>query len=51
MASPVKREVLGLYKKILRLGRSWNAINKEDTAEQSSYIAKEAKFWFGKVIQ
>ena len=42
----VRREVLGLYKKIMRLSRSWNALNVEDTLNQKNYIAQEARYWF-----
>lgn len=42
----MKREVLSLYKRILQLSRSWNAINPSNTQEERKYIQEEAKTWF-----
>lgn len=46
--SPLRREVLDLYKRILRVGRTWNAANPENTKEERSYILNEARYWFSR---
>jgi len=45
-AALVRRQVLGLYKKIHRLSRTWNAIHSDDTPDQRNYIKEEARYWF-----
>lgn len=39
----LRREVLNLYKKILKIGRSWNAINPENTKDERRYILNETR--------
>ncbi|KAI9561958.1 hypothetical protein GHT06_012921 [Daphnia sinensis] len=45
-SSPLKRQTLSLYKKILQVGRSWNATNPNNTQEERKYILNETKHWF-----
>lgn len=42
-SSSLRREVLNLYKKILKIGRSWNAVNPELTKEERRYILNETR--------
>ena len=48
MASTLKKEVFVLYKRILRLGTTWKAVDPNRTSEERKYIIEEAKFWFRK---
>lgn len=45
-SSSLKRQTLSLYKKILQVGRSWNAVNPNNTEEERKYILNETKHWF-----
>ncbi len=42
----LRKEVLSLYKIILRTGRRWAALNPQETTEESAYIITEAKELF-----
>lgn len=42
----LRRQALNLYKKILRVGRSWNAIKPENSHEERRYILTETRHWF-----
>lgn len=44
----VKREVLRTYRQILKLARSWEALNEEDTIAERLYIQEEARTLFRK---
>lgn len=44
--SILRRETLNLYKKILRIGRSWNAVNPNNTQDERNYILNETRHWF-----
>ena len=44
--NPLRKEVLSLYKRILKFGRSWVASNPSSTANEKEYIQSEARFWF-----
>jgi len=46
MANLMKPEVLRLYKRILRLGQSWCAINPSNTNEEREFIKQEARTRF-----
>ena len=48
MTSTLKKEVFVLYKRILRLGTTWKAVDPNRTSEERKYIIEEAKFWFRK---
>lgn len=43
---PSKIQVLGLYRRILRLSRTWNSVNPLNTEEERKYIQNEARYWF-----
>ena len=45
-SNSLRRETLNLYKKILRIGRSWNATNSNNTQDERNYILKETRHWF-----
>ena len=44
--STFRRETLNLYKKILRIGRSWNAVNPNNTQDERNYILNETRHRF-----
>ena len=46
ISSPLRKEVLNLYKRILRIGRTWNATNSGNTKEERKYIFNETRHWF-----
>lgn len=46
--SPLRNEVLSLFKRILRTGRTWKSTNASKTEEERSYIVNEARYWFKK---
>ncbi|XP_076029166.1 LYR motif-containing protein 1-like [Oratosquilla oratoria] len=46
MAINLRSQVLSLYKKILRTGKSWQAMNPADTFAESEYVLNEAKLIF-----
>jgi len=46
MATSLRQEVLGLYKKCLRLSRVWEAKNPADTEKERKYILDEARTLF-----
>lgn len=50
MAEATRREVLGLYRRVFRLARRWQAASGrgEDTAEEQQYILHEARTLFRK---
>ena len=48
MATGTKMQVINLYRRILRLSRSWNASNPSNTQEERNYIRNEARYWFHK---
>lgn len=45
-SSSLRRETLNLYKKILRIGRTWNATNPIKTQDERNYILNETRHWF-----
>ena len=49
MAAPqLRTEVIRLYSRILRVGRKWQAQDKNETKVERQYIQEEAKFLFRK---
>ncbi|XP_004604160.2 LYR motif-containing protein 1 [Sorex araneus] len=50
MTTATRREVLGLYRRIFRLARQWQAASgqMEDTIKEQQYILNEARTLFGK---
>lgn len=44
--NPLRKEVLSLYKRILKFGRSWVASNPSISSQEKDYILSEARFWF-----
>lgn len=44
--SSLRKQALHLYRRILRVGRSWNSNNPENTKEERRYILDETKHWF-----
>lgn len=46
MALALRSQVLGLYARILRLGRTWEAQNYNETVVERNYIRDEAKTLF-----
>lgn len=50
MTTATRQEVLGLYRRIFRLARRWQAASGqvEDTAQEKQYIVEEARTLFRK---
>lgn len=46
MANSLRSTVLSLYRRILRIGFSWEAQNPSETKEEQNYIISEAKQLF-----
>ncbi|XP_069186556.1 LYR motif containing protein 1-like [Procambarus clarkii] len=46
MANSLKKQVLSLYKRILRIGQSWEARNPSETEAEKKYITSEAQELF-----
>lgn len=44
----VRKEVLGLYRKIFRLSRNWQSADSSQTAAEKQYIKDEARVLFRK---
>ena len=42
----LKRQALSLYKKVLKLAKSWQSLDPVDTAKEREYIKQEARYWF-----
>ena len=43
MSLASRGEVLGLYRRLLRLSRSWISVNPDETATERAYIREETK--------
>uniref|UniRef100_A0A914D5J4 Complex 1 LYR protein domain-containing protein n=1 Tax=Acrobeloides nanus TaxID=290746 RepID=A0A914D5J4_9BILA len=41
-----RREVLNLYRRILKIARDWKSINPEDTLTERKFIRNEARTQF-----
>uniref|UniRef100_A0A9L0JWH5 LYR motif containing 1 n=1 Tax=Equus asinus TaxID=9793 RepID=A0A9L0JWH5_EQUAS len=50
MTTATRQEVLGLYRRIFRLARKWQAASRqmEDTIKEKQYIVNEARMLFQK---
>ena len=44
--APLRAQVLGMYRQILRAARTWHASDPSETAEQRDYIRTEAGLLF-----
>ena len=48
MGSSLRCDVLGLYRRLLRLSRTWRATDPNETATERQFIAEETKTLFRK---
>ncbi len=46
MTTPLRPQVLGLYRRLIRMGRSWEAANPRDTPTERAYILEETRRLF-----
>ena len=42
----LRREVLALYKRIMRVSQTWESTNPSSTVQDRTEIQKEARYWF-----
>lgn len=45
------RQILQLYKQVLRIAQTWKAKNPSDTESEKEYIYKEARYEFRRPLQ
>ncbi len=46
MSNPLRSQVLGLYRRLMRLGRTWQAVEEHNTQTERQYIIEESRRLF-----